>query len=166
MGAENFDFKDYFTIAGCTFTLFLIFLFVVLFIYDIKTKYVRNEGKLKKRVDVDELQHEESLEIKWFDKKLLLMMFMAPVIFYGLYFVLYYACRVFNQPLIGMIYWILCGIYPVIVLTYILIAEWHHEETKYGEVSFYQAITGHSITKRLREKRDRNLPAAGKEGDQ
>lgn len=161
MGAEGFDFKDYFTIAGCVFVLLLIFFYVGWFIYDLKTKYTAREGKLKDEEKAKETQAKESQEAKWLDKKLLIMVIIAPIVFYGNYFVLYYSCRLFSQLLIGMVYWALCGIYPLILLVYILVSEWHHEEVQYGEKSLFQAITGRSISGKLMELRDRDAAVRG-----
>jgi Ca2+/Na+ antiporter len=149
-----FDFKDYFTIAGALFTLLLIAFFLIWFFFDLKTKFNLKEGqKANAQIPGDDGGDDGAT---WLDRNLLIMMLVGTTLVYGLYFVLYYACRVFHAPWIAALYWVLCGLFLLILLSYICISEWHHEEKTYGDVSFYQKITGRSLTQKFKEIRERN----------
>ena len=147
-----FDFKDYLTIAGAFFTLLMIAFFLIWFFYDLKTKYKLTEDQNTDQV-VSESEDEE--DSAWLDRDLLIMVFVGTALIYGLYFMLYYACRVFHAPWIGAVYWVLCGLFLVILLAYICIAEWYHEEKKFGDVSIYQWITGRPLTQKPKEVGER-----------
>lgn len=147
-----FDFKDYFTIAGALFTLLLIVFFLVWFFFDLKTKFNLKEGQGS--VETASVVADDD-GVAWLDWNLLIMMLVGTTLVYGLYFVLYYACRVFHAPWVGALYWALCGLFLLILLAYVCVSEWHHEEKAYGDISFYQRLTGRSLTDKFKEIRER-----------
>ena len=147
MYPQVFDYKDYFTIAGAVFTLLLIGFFLVWFFWDLKTKFNLKEGQ---QGNMQAPEEEGKDEARWLDKNLLILVLIGTTLVYGLYFVLYYACRVFHASWIAGLYWALCGLFLLILLAYICLSEWYHEEKTYGEVSFFQKLTGRALAKRSR----------------
>lgn len=162
MYPQVFDFKDYFTVAGVAFTLLLIAFFLAWFIYDLKTSTVSGKDKKNSK---EQTEPENSFEDFKLDKKFLYFITGGVIAVYGLYFVLYWSCRVFHSSWIGMVYWILVGLYVLALLAYICYSEWYHVETKYNTVSFYKVLTGHPLTKKLREMEKNTTSAAEKGGE-
>jgi len=148
-----FDFRDYFTIAGALFTLLLIAFFLVWFFYDLKTKFNLKDGQGSNGQSSEGGAEDDGAP--WMDKNLLILMLVGTVLIYGLYFMLYYAYRVFHAPWVAALYWVLCGLFLLVLLSYICILEWHHEEKVYGEISFFQKITGRSLIRSFKKIRER-----------
>ena len=117
-----FDYKDYFTIAWALFTLFLIAFFLVWFFYDLKTKFNLREGQ-KGNLQAPEEGGEDDGG-SWLDKNLLILMLVGTTLVYGLYFVLYYACRVFHAPWLGLLLGFM-RFFPLFSALLYLHFEWH-----------------------------------------
>jgi hypothetical protein len=150
MGTAEWDFKDYLTVGGVAFIFLVVVFFFAWFIYDLRTKI------LVKKSDAAPAQ-DASIDqgATWFDRELFVLAFLGPFFWYGVYFVLYWSCRVYNQPFIGVAYWLLIGIYGALFIGYIMVSEWQHVETVYDQPSFYHAIFGHPLTKRIRQGKDK-----------
>ncbi|MEW6080211.1 MAG: hypothetical protein AB1576_00165 [Bacillota bacterium] len=156
MGTADWDFKDYLTVGGVAFIFLVVMFFFAWFIYDLRTKVLDKKGHAAPVQDPSIDQG-----ATWFDRELFILAFLGPFFWYGVYFILYWSCRVYNQPFIGVAYWCLIGIYGVLFIIYITVSEWQHVETVYDQPSFYQAIFGHPLTERLRRA---NNKASHEEG--